>query len=150
MVNWLDLYERVAVLPFFNLTLAHNTGAAFSFLAGAGGWQRWFFVLLAVVISTVLVIWMKRLAATARVEAISLALIIGGAIGNVIDRLSHKYFNILDLRQTAGFRHDQRRFQRSGRINPDARHGCPHQEFDASSVHSGHAHCAEQAPRCRY
>ena len=98
MVNWLDLYERVAVLPFFNLTLAHNTGAAFSFLAGAGGWQRWFFVLLAVVISTVLVIWMKRLAATARVEAISLALIIGGAIGNVIDRLIYGYvIDFLDV-----------------------------------------------------
>ncbi len=98
MVNWLDLYERVAVLPFFNLTLAHNTGAAFSFLAGAGGWQRWFFVLLAVVISAVLVIWMKRLAATARLEAISLALIIGGAIGNVIDRLIYGYvIDFLDV-----------------------------------------------------
>lgn len=98
MVNWLDLYERVAILPFFNLTLAHNTGAAFSFLAGAGGWQRWFFVLLAVVISAVLVIWMKRLAATARLEAISLALIIGGAIGNVIDRLIYGYvIDFLDV-----------------------------------------------------
>lgn len=98
MVNWLDLYERVAVLPFFNLTLAHNTGAAFSFLAGAGGWQRWFFVALAVVISAVLVIWMKRLAATARLEAISLALIIGGAIGNVIDRLIYGYvIDFLDV-----------------------------------------------------
>ena len=98
MVNWLDLYERVAVLPFFNLTLAHNTGAAFSFLAGAGGWQRWFFVALAVVISAVLVIWMKRLAVTARLEAISLALIIGGAIGNVIDRLIYGYvIDFLDV-----------------------------------------------------
>ena len=94
MVNWLDLYERVAVLPFFNLTLAHNTGAAFSFLAGAGG----FFVALAVVISAVLVIWMKRLAASARLEAVSLALIIGGAIGNVIDRLIYGYvIDFLDV-----------------------------------------------------
>lgn len=98
MVNWLDLYERVTVLPFFNLTLAHNTGAAFSFLAGAGGWQRWFFVALAVVISLVLVIWLKRLAQTARLEAISLALIIGGAIGNVIDRLIYGYvIDFLDV-----------------------------------------------------
>lgn len=98
MVNWLDLYERVAVLPFFNLTLAHNTGAAFSFLAGAGGWQRWFFVTLAGVISLVLVIWLKRLAQTARLEAISLALIIGGAIGNVIDRLVYGYvIDFLDV-----------------------------------------------------
>lgn len=98
MVNWLDLYERVAVLPFFNLTLAHNTGAAFSFLAGAGGWQRWFFVSLALVISLVLVIWLKRLGNTARLEAISLALIIGGAIGNVIDRLVYGYvIDFLDV-----------------------------------------------------
>ncbi len=91
MVNWLDLYETVPVLPFFNLTMAHNTGAAFSFLAGAGGWQRWFFVVLAAVISAVLIIWMRRLAQTAKLEAISLALIIGGAIGNVLDRLIYGY-----------------------------------------------------------
>lgn len=98
MVNWLDLYETVPVLPFFNLTLAHNTGAAFSFLAGAGGWQRWFFVVLAAVISLVLIIWMKRLAQTAKLEAISLALIIGGAIGNVIDRLIYGYvIDFLDV-----------------------------------------------------
>ncbi len=98
MVNWLDLYESVPVLPFFNLTLAHNFGAAFSFLAGAGGWQRWFFVVLAVVISAVLIIWMRRLAQTAKLEAISLALIIGGAIGNVIDRLIYGYvIDFLDV-----------------------------------------------------
>lgn len=98
MVNWLDLYETVPVLPFFNLTLAHNSGAAFSFLAGAGGWQRWFFVVLAAVISVVLIIWMRRLAPTAKLEAISLALIIGGAIGNVIDRLVYGYvIDFLDV-----------------------------------------------------
>lgn len=98
MVNWLDLYETVRVLPFFNLTLAHNPGAAFSFLAGAGGWQRWFFVVLAAVISTVLIVWMRRLAQTAKLEAISLALIIGGAIGNVIDRLIYGYvIDFLDV-----------------------------------------------------
>lgn len=98
MVNWLDLYETVPVLPFFNLTMAHNTGAAFSFLAGAGGWQRWFFVVLAAVISVVLIIWMRRLAQTAKLEAISLALIIGGAIGNVIDRLIYGYvIDFLDV-----------------------------------------------------
>ncbi len=98
MVNWLDLYETVPVMPFFNLTLAHNTGAAFSFLAGAGGWQRWFFVVLAAVISAVLIIWMRRLAQTAKLEAISLALIIGGAIGNVIDRLIYGYvIDFLDV-----------------------------------------------------
>jgi signal peptidase II len=98
MSNWLDLYETVAVVPYFNLTLAHNYGAAFSFLASAGGWQRWFFTLLAVVVSLVLIIWMKRLKANARLEAISLALILGGAIGNVIDRLMHGYvIDFLDV-----------------------------------------------------
>ncbi len=98
MVNWLDLYETVPVVPFFNLTMAHNTGAAFSFLAGAGGWQRWFFVVLAGLISVVLIIWMRRLAQTAKLEAISLALIIGGAIGNVIDRLIYGYvIDFLDV-----------------------------------------------------
>ncbi|AFJ01642.1 Lipoprotein signal peptidase [Methylophaga frappieri] len=91
MVNWLSLYETVPVMPFFNLTLAHNTGAAFSFLAGAGGWQRWFFVVLAVLVSLVLAVWMRRLSSADKVEAISLALIIGGAIGNVMDRLVYGY-----------------------------------------------------------
>jgi signal peptidase II len=98
MSNWLDLYETVAVVPYFNLTLAHNYGAAFSFLASAGGWQRWFFTLLAVVVSIVLIVWMKRLKAQARLEAISLALILGGAIGNVIDRVVHGYvIDFLDV-----------------------------------------------------
>lgn len=91
MSNWLDLYETVAVMPFFNLTLAHNYGAAFSFLASAGGWQRWFFVVLAVAISITLVIWLKKLQHHARLEAAALALILGGAIGNVIDRLIYGY-----------------------------------------------------------
>jgi signal peptidase II len=98
MSNWLDLYETVAVVPYFNLTLAHNYGAAFSFLASAGGWQRWFFTILAIVVSIVLTIWMKRLKANARLEAISVALILGGAIGNVIDRVAHGYvIDFLDI-----------------------------------------------------
>lgn len=98
MSSWLDLYETVAIIPYFNLTLAHNYGAAFSFLASAGGWQRWFFTLLAIVVSIVLTVWMKRLKAHARLEAISLALILGGAIGNVIDRVLHGYvIDFLDV-----------------------------------------------------
>lgn len=98
MINWLDLHETVAVFPFFNLTLAHNYGAAFSFLASAGGWQRWFFVALALAISTALFIWLKRLPSNAKLEAASLALILGGAIGNVIDRLIHGYvIDFLDV-----------------------------------------------------
>lgn len=96
--SWLSLYETVPVLPSFNLTLAHNSGAAFSFLAGAGGWQRWFFTILALAVTAVLVVWMNRLKPAARLEAASLALIIGGAIGNVIDRILHGYvIDFLDV-----------------------------------------------------
>jgi len=98
MVSWLSLYETVAVIPFFNLTMAHNTGAAFSFLAQAGGWQRWFFVGLTVIISTGLIIWLKKLSSAAKLEAISISMILGGAIGNVIDRLCHGYvIDFLDV-----------------------------------------------------
>lgn len=98
MVHWLELHQTVEVVPFFNFTLAHNYGAAFSFLASAGGWQRWFFVLLAVTISIVLTIWLKRLPAHAKLEATSLALILGGALGNVIDRLIYGYvIDFLDV-----------------------------------------------------
>lgn len=91
MVSWLALYETVAVMPYFNLTMAHNYGAAFSFLAQAGGWQRWFFIVLAIVISAVLVVWLAKLKPHAKLEAISLSLILGGAIGNVIDRIVYGY-----------------------------------------------------------
>ncbi|PHS25379.1 MAG: signal peptidase II [Methylophaga sp.] len=91
MTSLLSLYESIAVMPFFNFTLAHNYGAAFSFLAGAGGWQRWFFIVLTTVISIVLVIWLKKLNTQAKLEAISISLILGGAIGNVIDRIYFGY-----------------------------------------------------------
>jgi signal peptidase II len=78
--------------------MAHNTGAAFSFLAQAGGWQRWFFVGLTVIISTGLIIWLKKLSSAAKLEAISISMILGGAIGNVIDRLCHGYvIDFLDV-----------------------------------------------------
>ena len=80
MANWLELYQTVAVMPYFNFTLAHNSGAAFSFLAGAGGWQRWFFIGLAVSVSIVLIISLSRLKAQAKVEAIAIALIIATLI----------------------------------------------------------------------
>lgn len=85
----LELYERIELLPFLNLTLVHNPGAAFSFLSQASGWQRWFFSVLALVISVVIVVWMRRLAYTERRAAIGLALVLGGALGNVWDRLLH-------------------------------------------------------------
>ncbi len=87
MSSILSLYQTIAVMPHFNLTLAHNYGAAFSFLAGAGGWQRWFFIGLTTVISIVLIIWLKKLNIQAKLEAVSISLILGGAIGNVIDRI---------------------------------------------------------------
>ncbi len=80
------VYETLSVLPFFNLTLAYNEGAAFSFLSDQGGWQRWFFALMASGVTIVLVVWLSRLRGE-KVLALSLALVIGGAVGNLIDRL---------------------------------------------------------------
>ena len=80
--------ERVRVLPVLDIILTYNTGAAFSFLADASGWQRWLFVLLALGVSAALIVWMRRL--DARVHSLlacGLALIVGGALGNMIDRL---------------------------------------------------------------
>ena len=90
--KWLALanlqpYEPIAVIDgFLNWMLAFNTGAAFSFLADSGGWQRWFFTALALIVSAVLVVWLGRTARRDWRNAMPLALIIGGAIGNVIDR----------------------------------------------------------------
>ncbi len=81
----------VPVMPTFNLTLLHNTGAAFSFLAGESGWQRWFFVTLAAVVSVFLVRWLKQLKANETWSAIAIVLILGGALGNVYDRVVHGY-----------------------------------------------------------
>ncbi|PAV25158.1 signal peptidase II [Tamilnaduibacter salinus] len=88
---WLTYGEPVAILPMFNLTLLHNTGAAFSFLAGAAGWQRWFFVGLAVVVCAVLVRWLATLKPHENWLSIAIVLILGGAIGNVYDRVVHGY-----------------------------------------------------------
>ena len=78
------------ITSFFNLVRVHNTGAAFSFLAGASGWQRWFFIGLGVVAAG-LITWMLRQHGHQRLFAWALALILGGALGNVIDRLLHGY-----------------------------------------------------------
>ena len=83
----LEMFQPVAVMPMFNWTLMHNTGAAFSFLADESGWQRWFFAIIAVVVSAVIVLWIKRLEQHEKWQAIALALILGGAVGNVIDRI---------------------------------------------------------------
>ncbi|WP_299197748.1 signal peptidase II [uncultured Amphritea sp.] len=78
-------------LPVFDLTLLHNTGAAFSFLAQAGGWQRWFFALIAMVVSIVLLVWMARTPYQQRWLGAGLALVLGGALGNLYDRVVQGY-----------------------------------------------------------
>ncbi|MFT6957222.1 MAG: signal peptidase II [Halieaceae bacterium] len=85
-------YARpVEVFSWFNLTLLHNTGAAFSFLSDAGGWQRWMFSGFAAVISVVLVVWLFRLAKGQTLLALALGLILGGALGNLWDRVTLGY-----------------------------------------------------------
>ncbi len=79
------------MLPVLDFTLLHNTGAAFSFLAGASGWQRWFFIGLAAVVSVVLVAWIWRTPRGEKLLPLALSLILGGALGNVIDRVEHGY-----------------------------------------------------------
>ncbi len=80
-------FEVVEIVPNLNLTLMFNTGAAFSFLAEAGGWQRWLFAALALAVTGALVVWLLRLRTQERTLALALALIIGGAVGNLIDRV---------------------------------------------------------------
>jgi len=87
----LVMFDPVAVMPMFNFTLMHNEGAAFSFLSDAGGWQRWFFSVLATVVSIAIFIWIKKLTPQEKGMAISLSLILGGAVGNLIDRVRFGY-----------------------------------------------------------
>ena len=87
----LKMYKAVAVMPMFNFTLMHNEGAAFSFLSDAGGWQRWFFTVISLVVSIVLVFWIKKLKPEEKFQAIAFSLILGGAIGNLIDRVRFGY-----------------------------------------------------------
>ena len=87
----LVLYQAVPVFPGFNLTLMHNTGAAFSFLSQAGGWQRWFFIGLASLISLAILVWMSSLSARRRWLSVALAFVLGGALGNLWDRINLGY-----------------------------------------------------------
>lgn len=79
-------YQSETLLPILNFTLAYNTGAAFSFLSGAGEWHRWFFASFSLVMSLALLIWLLRLPPTMRLRAFAISLILGGAIGNLYDR----------------------------------------------------------------
>jgi signal peptidase II len=88
MLHHFFLFERMHLAPVLDIILTYNTGAAFSMLADAAGWQRWVFVVLALGVSVTLTVWLRRLAAaTQGLIACGLALIIGGALGNMIDRL---------------------------------------------------------------
>ncbi|TAN13315.1 MAG: signal peptidase II [Burkholderiaceae bacterium] len=78
------------ITAFFNIILAHNTGAAFSFLAGAGGWQRWLFTALAIA-AAAFITWLLRAHAQQKLFSFALSLILGGAVGNVLDRIMHGY-----------------------------------------------------------
>ncbi|SDT89613.1 signal peptidase II Aspartic peptidase. MEROPS family A08 [Pseudomonas pohangensis] len=94
--NALGLYQQIVVIPdYFSWTLAYNTGAAFSFLADAAGWQRWFFAVVALAVSIMLVIWMKGLKQHENWLAIALALVLGGALGNLFDRMV--YGHVIDF-----------------------------------------------------
>ncbi len=92
------------ITSFFNFTLLHNHGAAFSFLSDAGGWQRWFFGVIAIVVSFVLVVWIARVPREKQAEITALALILGGAVGNLYDRMALGYvvdFIVLHYEQYA-------------------------------------------------
>ena len=91
----IQLYDQIVILPIFNLTLHYNKGAAFSFLSNAGGWQRYFLTGISAVVSVVLIIWLARLLKTEKIMTWSLALILGGAVGNLIDRVI--YGHVIDF-----------------------------------------------------
>lgn len=87
IVQWVELYGKVPINSFINLTHQQNSGAAFSFLAGASGWQRWFFVALATVVSGVIAVWLWRIRREGPLVLMAgLSLVLGGALGNLIDR----------------------------------------------------------------
>lgn len=83
---WLNPYQPKPIMPMVNLTLAYNTGAAFSFLSGVGGWNRWFFASFSIAMSIVLIVWLIRLPKQAVLQSLAVSLILGGAVGNLYDR----------------------------------------------------------------
>jgi signal peptidase II len=92
IIEWVALYEKIPLNSFINLTHQRNTGAAFSFLADAGGWQRWFFVVLSAGVSCAIGVWLWRIRNQGQaLLAAGLALVLGGAIGNLIDRIMLGY-----------------------------------------------------------
>jgi signal peptidase II len=92
IVERFDLFDRKVLLPVLDIMRLHNTGAAFSFLSDADGWQRWVFIGLGVAVSAGILVWLRRLPARGQAMlAAGLSLILGGALGNVIDRVVHGY-----------------------------------------------------------
>ena len=87
----MDLYDSINVLPFFNITYVHNPGAAFSFLADQGGWQRWFFTAIATIASIIFVIWLAKTPKQNKLLCIAFAMLLSGAFGNLIDRVLFGY-----------------------------------------------------------
>ena len=90
ILGYYQLGDSTPVTGFFNIVRVHNSGAAFSFLAGAGGWQRWFFTGIGV-IATLFILWMLKSHSGQKLFSFALACILGGAVGNVIDRMLHGY-----------------------------------------------------------
>jgi signal peptidase II len=91
VVNTVKLSDAIELLPILDIVYLENTGAAFSILAQAGGWQRWFFIMLALGVSVVLMVWLRRIRSEQILLAVGLSLVLGGALGNVIDRVMHGY-----------------------------------------------------------
>lgn len=92
------LYESIDIVPFFQLTYVQNQGAAFSFLDDAGGWQRWFFIALSLMASLFITLWLSRLPKAEKLQSVGLAMVLGGAIGNLIDRVIYGYvIDFLDV-----------------------------------------------------
>ncbi|HBO38789.1 MAG TPA: signal peptidase II, partial [Pasteurellaceae bacterium] len=91
VVKNFELYESINILPIFNLTYVRNTGAAFSFLAGQGGWQKYFFIVLALAISAMLVYFLYKNTVQQKLQNSAYALVIGGALANMMDRTYHGF-----------------------------------------------------------
>jgi len=91
VVDSMELYQSIEILPFFNLTYVHNLGAAFSFLADQGGWQRWFFTAIAAIASIVFTVWLAKTPSSHKLINIAVALMLSGALGNLIDRVLFGY-----------------------------------------------------------
>jgi signal peptidase II len=96
-LHYLLAYQALPVVPGFNLTLSFNTGSAFSFLDSQSGWQVWFFGCIAAVVSIGILCWLARLSSRERCISIALSLIVGGALGNLWDRMS--YGHVIDFIQ---------------------------------------------------